>query len=264
MTTWPPHVGVPRTPPEDLPFCHADGADPVGYESCWDCVNCAAKPTCYVRSKADGLAAADVVDVEVEALLRGSTTYAVVAERQRLRAPFTERTVPPHLRPEALATRAPEAFLTAPAPPPEPPQIDAGPKPYRPAPIFAGDAPWGRLASGDPCPTPKQVTEAQMATLLRVATAALKFPFPLRVGQELRRIKRHGPQRHSMVRVELRKRGFWAEGYYYASLSSAVMAVEKRQVSGFNYFRADRRNVVVIDVDGTLLWQHGAVVDAWQ
>lgn len=79
-------VQIPKTPKDELPTCHVDGEEAVGYETDLQeaeaCQDCPDKFTCLPKSIDTGLIEATLdIDPEVAAVLAGHVTFDVAMER---------------------------------------------------------------------------------------------------------------------------------------------------------------------------------------
>lgn len=281
--------GLPMTEPakipipvsEDLSPCHANGADPQGYDrDDTDCHNCPDKFSCLPAALAQGLVVGSISDDrEVEAVNDGTMQYRTAIERmkQRYRLLVTGANIPdelsvhyeadaeptqvrakpvavvPEPEPEAKPEPVPEdhAFVPPKAKPPAP---KAGKKKVR-VPRSALRTAEGvpTMRNGKALPPIRQVTEAKMARAL--GRVKIGQPFDLQLGMQLVRKTKSG----DTIIVKLRPTGFELDGVIYSALSTALMYRLRKVVSGNDYFNLNTNQCTEIwAADGSVLAGYSA------
>lgn len=288
-TTMTDAYSIPAPPEGEITACHADGAEPEGYNpaevACQDCID---KFSCLPRAREKNLIQTPLeVDVEVSAVIARTMTYREAAQRvwQRDQLRRADKVVPAELWPLAPEPTKPPKKLrkpTAGAPEcelpgtptsevaPETPASPAAPEPAAPKRKLRKRTPEEkekpqikRTKRLEPRPKTKAPTralpapspisnEAMVAAMSRIR---LGKPVALDYGWQIVKRGRDGTEHV----VTLRENGFEFRGQLYNSLTQcAVHACGWGYRSGNDYFSlVTSRQTEVRDPDGKVVARGG-------
>lgn len=213
--------GIPEVPIPLLPECHALGETPEGYSAKDpNCCNCRDKFTCLPAAIEKKLGSDKLdLDQEVLAVVRGTLTYPQAISRMLLRHSMGAAPVPVALRHTtpivAALPRTKRDWVARPG-------------------VLSIEA-MRRHLEGSGSHKDKGVRIGQ--------------PFALVPSMQLVRRKADGQERV----VILRENGFEVAGQLYPSLSTAAIALEKRSVSGNDFFHLRHVQVEIRDSEGKVL-----------
>ena len=280
-----------KTDPSRIPPCHAEGADPLGYDQDdTGCHNCPDKFRCLplslelkLVSRADDAEVRAVIDAGDD-FTGAQRAHMRAIERMKRRLAITKaahlKGVPPLIPPDLLTkagTAEPkpltqevgvetvkvkalaqthEELDAAASHDPVPPKAEPKrPRLKRPKPKkkpAAKPGERGTMNNGKRLPPVRQLTQAGMAKALERVKIAQ--PFPLEIGMQVVRKKRNGD-----LVVYLRETGFEWGGTIYSSLSTAAMYAERRVVSANAFFNlAQNKCTEIRDHNGRAIAGHDA------
>ena len=251
---------IPKTPKDELPTCHVDGEEPIGYETnlvdAEPCQDCPDKFSCLKGAIAGGLIEAELsIDPEVAAVFAGTMTYDVAADRVSKRQELREKnqaipaalmfntpteetttmtettTEKPTKKRAPKAKAAPKAKSEAKAKAaPKAKREDGRPKGFDKGDVKLLDD--GRLQKWDGrfLPAPKEIAKekvlSQLANKIKIG-----LPFDLAIGMKLKMERRDG----SVAVIAITSSGYKVEkgisgdgklhpdGAVFSSLSAACM-----------------------------------------
>jgi len=220
--------GVPAVDPQWLPECHALGEAPEGYSvRSTACPNCRDKFSCLPASIEKGLGPSHglEVDQEVLALSRGLINYSTGINRMLRRHALGDAPIPLALR------------HTTPIEPKAKKRVRRE---------------W-KAQAGTIAPE-YMLAQLQGPHGYKDRGVRIGQSIPLRIGMQLVRRKLNG----SESIVVLREDGFEVEGTKYPSLSTAAIALEKRSVSGNEFFHLSHKRTEVRNELGEVILRGGS------
>lgn len=235
----------------EIPDCHSNGEQPEGYSPKEEtCPQCIYKFTCLPIAVEKGLAESLRLDFEVLAVRNGRMEFATAFDRMEQRAKYIrdKKPIPAELRTNACVDLVSDLLQAA------------REKEEQAAAAEPDELP-RRLTTRDRrrnwAPYPKTISPEQMRHLLscpdfKKRGVRIGQPFQLEIGMAIV----HRKKTREVV-VHLRETGFEFNGTMYPTLSAAAIAIERRSVSGNDFFSLQNLGVEIRDASGMVLVRGG-------